>query len=122
MSRLTENIFTAMDSILMPMVPTWLSLHSYEQLKDFLKQNKHSRKGIYPFFSMVDNRKKLHQDWLMVPPTQLKRLLRTYVPYSSAVEKMGEHRAPLEVFANNSPAAASFRVLWKEINTKLKVQ
>jgi len=121
-SRLIENVFTAMDTVLMPMVPTWLSLHSYDQLKGFLKENNHSRKGIYPFFSMVDNRKKLHQDWLMVPPAQLKRLMRTYIPYSSAVEKMGEFRAPIEVFAANTSAAASFRVLWKELNSKIKIQ
>lgn len=121
-SRLIENVFSAMDTILMPMVPTWLSLHSYEQLKDFLRDNKHSRKGIHPFFSMVDSRKKLHQDWLTVPPAQLKRLMRTYIPYSAAVEKMGEFRAPIEVFAANSSAAASFRVLWKEINSKIKIQ
>ena len=118
-SYMTDNIMHAMDAILMPMIPTWLSLHSYKQLQDFLKQNNLPDSNIYPFFSMVDNRKKLHHEWLTVPPMILKKLLKTYIPYASAIEKMGEFHAPVEEFSANSAGAASYRVLWDEVYKKI---
>ena len=121
LTRLTENMLYAMDAVLMPMIPTWLSLRSYDQLRLFLSDRKLSHKQIYPFFSMVDYRKKLHQDWLRIPPAQIKKLLSSYISYSTLVEKMGEHKLPVELFAEHSPIAASYRTLWKEIKSKIKI-
>jgi chromosome partitioning protein len=121
LTRLTENIFTAMDAVLMPMIPTWLSLRSYDQLRLYLTDRKLSHKQIYPFFSMVDYRKKLHQDWLKIPPAQITKLLNSYITYSAIVEKMGEEKLPVELFAKNTSVAASYRTLWKETLKKLKL-
>ncbi|MFK5986900.1 MAG: AAA family ATPase [Pseudomonadota bacterium] len=122
LTRLTENMFYAMDAVLLPMIPTWLSLRSYDQLRLFLNEKKLSHKQIYPFFSMVDYRKKLHQEWLKIPPAQIKRLLQSYISYSSIVERMGEHKLPVELFADHTAVAASYRSLWKEIKLKLKLK
>jgi chromosome partitioning protein len=121
LTRLTENIFDAMDAVLLPVIPTWLSLRSYDQLRLFLSERSMSHKQIYPFFSMVDFRKKLHQNWLHTPPAQVKKLLSSYISYSTLVEKMGEHKLPVELFAAKTPVAASYRTLWKEIKSKLKL-
>ncbi len=121
LTRLTENVFEAMDAVLLPMIPTWLSLRSYDQLRLFLTDRKLSHKQIYPFFSMVDYRKKLHQDWLKIPPAQITKLLKSYITYSSLVEKMGEKKLPVELFAKNTSVAASYRTLWKEVLKKLKL-
>ena len=121
LTRLTENVLDVMDNVLLPMIPTWLSLHSYNQLRLFLTERKVSHKQIYPFFSMVDHRKKLHQDWLKTPPAQINKLLSSYIVYSSLVEKMGEKKLPVELFAKNTSVAASYRTLWKEIGSKLKL-
>ncbi len=121
LTRLTENILYAMDAVLLPMVPTWLSLRSYDQLRYFMNLKGISKKRIYPFFSMVDYRKKLHQSWLHNPPAQIKRLLKSYITYSSTVEKMGEYKLPVELFADTSGVAASYRTLWKEIRKKLRL-
>ena len=121
MTLLTENILQAMDAVLLPLIPTWLSLRSYDQLLFFMKNKKISHKKIYPFFSMVDYRKKLHQDWLKTPPAQIKRLLGSYIAYSAIVEKMGEYKLPVEKFADTSGVAASYRTLWKEIRKKMQL-
>lgn len=121
LTRLTENVFTAMDAVLLPIIPTWLSLRSYDQIRLFLSERKMPHKQIYPFFSMVDYRKKLHKDWLQSPPVQIKKLLNSYISYSTLVEKMGEHKLPVELFATHTPVAASYRALWKEIKSKLKI-
>ena len=46
-------------------------------------------------------------------------VLDSSIPYLSLVEQMGIHRQPLTAFAPGSPAAAAYRMLWTEINTKL---
>ena len=38
----------------------------------------------------------------------------------SEVERMGEHRAPVEVFESYGYAAEAYRELWKEVNGLLK--
>ncbi len=119
LSYLTENIFYAADLLVMPMLPTWLSLRTYEQVRHFLKKNAYSRKKLMPFFSMVDRRKKLHSDWLLNQPEEIKRMFMSYIPYASIVEKMGAYRSPIQVFAPTTPVAASYRALWKEIENYL---
>jgi cellulose biosynthesis protein BcsQ len=42
------------------------------------------------------------------------------IPYTSAVERMGEHRAPVETFDASAPAAEAYRELWKELGGWLR--
>ena len=61
LTLLAENVFRAADALLVPLIPTPLSVRTLEQLHEFLGQD---RKGptLLPFFSMVDARKKLHRE------------------------------------------------------------
>lgn len=114
-SHLAENVFVAADLILVPVVPTWLSLRAYEQLREFFEAEGLPAKKLRPFFSMVDRRRGLHREMLEHPPAALKQLLKPYVPYSSMVERMGEHRAPLAAYAPaEDPALLAYAELWLE--------
>ena len=55
------------------------------------------------------------------PPKSMPTLLRAVIPYSTVVEKMGEHKAPVEDFAPEHPAAEAYRLLWKEVKAELKL-
>ena len=57
-SVLAENIFNAVEFILVPLIPTTLSVRTYKQLLSFCRKNKYDAGKIYTFFSMVDRRKK----------------------------------------------------------------
>ena len=61
-STLSENVFRAADAIVVPVVPTTLSERTFEQLVAFFKAEKLPRKKLLPFFSMVEQRKKLHAE------------------------------------------------------------
>ena len=74
-----------------------------------------------PFFSMVDNRKKLHKQIIQSPPDQVQ-MLETCIPYASDVELMGVHRQPVPVFARNGRANQAYWSLWQEIRHHLAVQ
>lgn len=118
LSRLAETIFVATDALLMPLIPSHLSLRAYEQVRKRLKKLDRSPKQVLPFFSMVDMRRRLHKEWVESPPESLKNPLKTVIPYSAAIEKMGENRAPVEVYAGNSPAAEAYRQLWREVRSR----
>jgi cellulose biosynthesis protein BcsQ len=115
LSRLALQVFAAADIVFVPLVPTHLSLRAFHQVREYMKEHGLGHKNLYPFFNMVDVRRKLHRDIVETPPKELKRLLLSYIPYASEVEKMGVHRAPLPVYARTHPATIAFRNLWQDI-------
>lgn len=114
-SLLHENIFNATDYLLMPNIPTTLSIRSYETVVEYFKENDHDKSIIKCFFSMVDHRKSLHQETIQAFYNN-KLFFKNYIPYLSDVEKMGVYQKPLFEFANSSYAALCYRDLWKEIS------
>lgn len=113
-SALSENIFTASDIVLMPVIPTTLSIRTYHMVKDYFKEKEIDIKKMMCFFTMADLRKNLHND-IMEELYKDKRFFSNYIPYLSDVEKMGIHKAPIMEFANYSYAAQCYRELWTEL-------
>jgi chromosome partitioning protein len=112
-SSLADNIFFASDAVLMPVIPTTLSIRTYEIVKHYFEEKGDVEK-LMCFFTMVDIRKNMHKD-VMLQLHKDKRFFEYYIPYLSDVEKMGVHHAPLETFAPSSYAATCYRALWNEI-------
>lgn len=119
-SRTTENIFNVADVLLVPLIPTYLSIRAYEQLKKYLEKNKQYDVFLIPFFSMVDKRKSLHRKILENFYKQYPEVLRVYIPYASEVEQMGNYRAPVQTYAGASRSGKAFKLLWYEIQRRLK--
>ena len=113
-SLLHDAIFTGVDWVLMPNIPTTLSIRSFETVAAYFKENGLDKTKLKCFFSMVDHRKNLHHE-VMNDFYKDNIFLKNYIPYLSDVEKMGIHEAPLETFAASSYAAQCYRDLWKEI-------
>ncbi|MEM7029446.1 MAG: AAA family ATPase, partial [Chloroflexota bacterium] len=59
---LSENIFNMADMILVPLIPTTLSERTHQQLLSFFADEGYDSNKIKGFLSMVDRRKKLHQE------------------------------------------------------------
>lgn len=119
-SLVSEAIFEAADILLIPIIPTTLSLRTLEQLKTFREdRGLHSLKLI-PFFSMVDRRKSLHREILEQFPAICPEVLRTHIPYASEVEQMGVRCAPVGQFAAYSRAGLAFESLWAELTSSLE--
>ncbi|NMD29270.1 MAG: ParA family protein [Bacteroidetes bacterium] len=113
-SALSENIFNAADIVLMPVIPTTLSIRTYNMVKDFFKEKDLDIGKLTCFFTMVDLRKNMHNE-IMEELYKDKRFFQNYVPYLSDEEKMGVHKAPIMEFANSSYASKCYRELWTEI-------
>jgi len=120
LSHLADNVFTAADLVLVPTVPTHLSLRALKAVIDYYAEQGYTRNTLKPFYSMADRRRLLHRTLIEQPPKLIKDVCKTVIPYASAIERMGEHRAPVEVFESYGYAAEAYRDLWKEVNALLK--
>lgn len=118
-SSASESVFDAADVLLVPTIPTTLSLRTYKQIKKFFKQEHYDSIKILPFFAMVDVRKQMHRLIVEYPPSFMPDVLDSYIPYASEVERMGIKCAPLGDFAANSRAAICYKSMWDEIKSSL---
>ena len=120
LSPVAEAVFAAADALLVPTIPTTLSLRTLAQLMKHLKRHPKPPPAL-PYFGMVDRRRALHrsvQEWV---EAQGLEFLRTRVPYSAVVEQMSLQRGSLFVHAPASAAALAYVELWREIQERLGV-
>ncbi|MGI6657386.1 MAG: ParA family protein [Desulfobulbus sp.] len=118
LTLLSENVFYAADCILVPVIPTTLSLLALEQLFTFLDEIGQSKDKVLPFFSMVERRKKMHVDSMEVMRREVP-VLDTVIPYAADVERMGLFRQPVTAALPASPASVAYRALWSELRERL---
>jgi chromosome partitioning protein len=119
-SLVSEAVFQAADALLVPVIPTPLSLRTLEQLMVFRAEQGLDKLHILPFFSMVDRRRKLHQEIVSELPKEYPHMLVSEIPYASDVERMGVHRAPLACYAGNSRAVQAYAALWLEVRARIE--
>jgi cellulose biosynthesis protein BcsQ len=117
-SLVSENIFRAADALLLPTIPTTLSLRTMRQLLDFMEGHK-LQTPVYAFYSMVDRRKRLHQEVVAAPADPRCEVMDTVIPYASEVERMGLERRPVTDFAGSSVAGRAYRALWTETKRRI---
>ncbi|OQX19320.1 MAG: cobyrinic acid a,c-diamide synthase [Desulfobulbaceae bacterium A2] len=115
---LAENIFRAADLILVPFVPTTLSQLARAQLLDFLAGQELAQDKVLFFFSLVERRKRMHQE-VMAGFTGDAAVLNSGIPYLADVERMGIFRQPVTAALPDSPAAEAYRALWRELRQRL---
>lgn len=119
-SLVSENVFTAADGLIVPIIPTTLSLRTLDQLMAFRKKNKLHKTTMLPFFSMADRRRKLHRDIMDGLPAEIDVVLKAHIPNCSDVELMGLKRAPLPSYTQKTTRAVkAYKALWKEIKAKI---
>ncbi len=117
-SLVSENVLHAADTIVVPLIPTTLSVRTLDQLTEFVAGFNGRRPDVLAFFSMVDRRKKLHREITENLSSERARVAATVVPYLSLVENMSVQRAPVTVFAPRSSASRAYRELWSEIQDR----
>lgn len=118
-SLLAENIFNVADYLLVPVIPTTLSARTHTQLLSFLKEKKYDMDKVYAFFSLVDKRKKMHNEFTATISRDFEGVLHNPIPSLSDIERMGIEREPVPAFAPSSLAAKFYRALWQEVRETL---
>ena len=119
MTLVLESVLAAAESILVPTIPTTLSLRTLEQLARHLSKKGPRELAVLPFFSMVDRRRAMHRELVDGERKAPFRFLKTSIPYSSTVETMGIQRMPIEAYTPWSQAAKAYRALWAEVDQRI---
>ena len=91
----SEAVFVAADALLVPTIPTTLSLRTLDRLARPLEKKGRRRAELLPFFSMVDRRKKLHREICDGREARRPEMLDASIPNATVVEQMGLWRAPV---------------------------
>ena len=124
LSLVSDAIVRASDLVLVPIIPTPLSLRACEQLLDHAgakaRQSAEAHEAaIMPFFSMADRRRRLHRDLMIEFADRSPECSRIFIPYATEVEQMGHRRLPLAAFAPSSAPARAFEQLWDHVARRL---
>lgn len=111
----SEAVFAVSDALVIPTIPTTLSLRTLEQLIRFKKKHGLDHLRLLAFFSMVDRRKKLHNQILAAQPKMRPWVMAAHIPYASAIEQISAQRQPVTASHPGSPFAGHYQALWDEI-------
>ena len=117
-SLASESIFGAADVLLVPLIPSPLSLRTYEQLRRFVTDEVPEPPRILAFFSMTDGRRSLHQS-VIEELSGLDGVLQTAIPSASDVERMAVYRRVLADFAPHGRAGRAYAQLWEELRERI---
>jgi chromosome partitioning protein len=120
-SLLSENVLQAADCLLVPLIPTTLSVRTLDQLTQFIGGLNGHRPDLLAFFSMIDRRKRLHRDIAAQLPAERADVATTAIPSLSLIEQMSTERAPVTAFAARSRAAQCYRQLWSEVRARVEL-
>ena len=117
--RLMEHVLRAADLVLAPVVPSPLAIRGYEELLVLAAKTGVGRERIVPFFSMVEDRKRLHRQAIAELRQRDARFLNTAIPYRADIERMGETRKPIVAHRPSSQGTAAYQALWKECRRRV---
>jgi len=118
-SLLSENVLRAADGVVVPMLPSPLSVRMLATLQEFAAREGWFDLVLLPFFSMVDRRRSLHVDVITATRLRFPFTLGTELPYWSEIERMSVRRAPLPAYAPRSEASSLYESLLGEITARL---
>ncbi len=114
MTLLSENIVLASDVVVVPVIPTTLSVLALKQVIKMIKKLHEPRKKLAPFFSMVEQKKNLHLE-TMNKYRKNAVFLKTAIPYRSLIERMGVSRCPVGASSPDSEVQQHYRKLGLEV-------
>jgi cellulose biosynthesis protein BcsQ len=117
-SLASESIFEAADVLLVPLIPSPLSLRTFEQLREFVAGQVPDPPRILAFFSMTDGRRRVHRE-VVAELARDDGVLTTAIPYASDVEQMAVKRRTIADFAPHGRAGLAYARLWDELRDRL---
>ncbi|MDJ0377991.1 ParA family protein [Cryobacterium sp. PH31-L1] len=120
-SRVAENALNAADLVVLPLVPSPLSLRSLDQVNEIIADSDNPPK-VFAFLSMVDRRKLSHRLTAETLPREHPQVIDIVVPSAVVIERMGSERAPVGSYAPGTEAARVFAELWEHVRTSSNVK
>ena len=118
-SLLSESVLRGADALIVPLLPTPLSVRMLDELVDYISEHQWTDLKLLPMFSMVDWRKTVHYEVVATMRARFPQMLPVGIPYSSRIERVAQRRAPLNAYAPNCDAARLYAALWSEVQQRV---
>jgi len=115
-----EFLLSGVDLVLVPMIPSPLSVRAMEQVVEFFDGKKTAPQRIVGFFNQVDLRRNVHKETLRDAKNFPLPVMKSWIPIDAAAEQMGIRQAPLTSYSKTGRAAFAYRKMWREIGRILK--
>jgi cellulose biosynthesis protein BcsQ len=113
LTETTTQVLRAADLVVVPLVPSPLSLRALDALIETLDSRSIPRKLVLPVLNMVDRRRAVHLETLDAYSDW------PAVPMSSAIEALSTRRRPLGSLPRGSAPAKAIAELWRRIEWRL---
>lgn len=120
LSPSVEHMLCGVDLVLVPMIPSPLSIRAMEQVYEYFDGRKSAPGHIVGFYNQVDLRRGLHKEAIKNMRKASLPMLKSWIPIDSSAEQMGVKRAPLGTFAASGRAAKAYESLWKEVKRLMR--
>ena len=114
-----ENAVFSAHAVVVPLVPSPLSMRSLEQVTEFVSSSV-SKARVVAFLSMVDRRKTVHREAVEKLPGARRSVTEIVVPATVQIERMGTERAPIGSYAPTAEAARAYGELWTLVEKVVK--
>ena len=119
-SLASESVFAAADVLLVPLIPTPLSLRTYDQLRGFVADEvPKPRPRILAFLSMTDGRKSLHRDVAAELARRRRRARRARSRRRATSSGWARSGARSRSSPPRGRAARAYGALWTELRGRL---
>jgi chromosome partitioning protein len=118
-SLVSESVFEAADTLLVPIIPATLSARTFDKLSSLVRGDA-SRAQILAFFSMIEVGKPHHRDVMaQVRGAHSVTMLGAAIPAADEIEQMGVERDVVGAFAPRSRGALAYEALWWDVRRRL---
>jgi chromosome partitioning protein len=114
-SLLSESVFRAVDLLLVPVIPTPMSLRAFEEIVLFYERKGLEKARVLPFFSLVERRKRIHRTTMEVFTAREGKVCHASIPSLSEIERMALTRRPVAFYKPRSEAGRAYAALWDEV-------
>ena len=115
-SLVADNALHAANLVVVPLVPSPLSLRSLDQVNRIVAASARPAQ-VLAFLSMVDRRKLSHRTAAEALPRDYREVLDLVVPSTVVIERMWAERAPVGVYASSTEAARAYAQLWAHVRS-----
>ncbi|MGE3691078.1 MAG: ParA family protein [Novosphingobium sp.] len=116
LGELSDQLFRAVDIIVVPVPPTPLAVRSLDQVREHIDSAHGGKPILVPVFTMVDRRKRLHRDIVAEHPEW------PVIPHASLIERMAVDRSPVAARHGNSVAALAIIDMWQAVERQLATE
>ncbi|MDH3755609.1 MAG: ParA family protein [Acidimicrobiia bacterium] len=111
-----ESALQASGTMVVPIVPSTLSVRSFDQFREFAAADRRlGKRQLLGFVSMLEPTRHRQQDFYHELRDSRDDVLETWIPATVEVERACDRRLPVSIAFPGGRAAAAYKALWEEL-------